>query len=130
MGETIQVFVKPSQFSGNGTMTWTVAVANVTLYYCLIGMRMFVDYLVDASTIGGALNTRLQIQIPDGWFAARAAFNPCRITDNGVLASGLALVSPGGVGLGNQIQILRMDGVNWTATPIVQGQINFEVRTA
>ncbi len=130
-GVSVPVFFVPADFGGNGTMTWTPTQSLTVVSYCwLAGVRMQVDFAIGGSVIGGALNTMLTIKIPGGWFASRLTYNPCRIVDNGVAASGIALVTPGGLGTGNVIQIFRNDVAAWTATPIVQGQISFEARTA
>ncbi len=135
IGDTIPVFFKPTDYTANGAMTWTVPNAGVVmLSYFLVGSRMFLDFYVPGTTIGGVVNTTLRIKIPDGYFAAQfTASNPCRIVDNGVPATGLAFVAAGAVGVGNILGIQREDSANWTASAgnaSVQGQINFEVRTA
>lgn len=124
IGETIPVFFKPSNFTANGSMTWTVTTAAVN--YSMYGPRMLVEFEISASVIGGVLNTALFIAIPSGLFAVRNTYNPCRVVDNAVPAAGVALVVPAG----RVIQIFRNDVAAWTATPIVQGQLMFEVRTA
>lgn len=131
LGDTQPVFLKASDFTGNGTQTWTISgTAGATeIRYALVGSQMRLDFYVTQTTVGGGANTRLLIKIPGGFYPAYQAYNLCRIVDNNVVAVGVAFVAPGT----NQIQIQRNDSANWAASVAltsVQGQLWFETRTA
>lgn len=128
LGETINVFLKPSLFSGNGTMTWTPTLTgnNTALRYTLMGMWMLLDVRISASVIGGALNNALQITVPDGYYVAANSSNAITVVDNAVRMMGTIVAGAGT----NIVSIFRIDLANWVATPVVVGQIMFEIRTA
>lgn len=49
-------------FTGNGSMTWTVDSGDITLFrYRLSGRTLHVAFKIDTATIGGTVNTFLQI---------------------------------------------------------------------
>ena len=131
IGDTITPFFVPTDFTANGTMTWTVTAAQVSnLSYYKVGSRMVLDFQIIASTVAGVANNRLRIAIPEGLFAARGILNPCRVIDNGVITTGFATVATAD----RVISIGRNDNANFAvgggATTSVQGQIDFETRTA
>jgi hypothetical protein len=54
-----------ANFTGNGSMTWGVDSGDVETYsYCIIGKTMQVRFFLNTTTVGGSLNTALQIAIP------------------------------------------------------------------
>jgi hypothetical protein len=128
MGEWTAVAFNAGNFTGNGTITWTVAASDVTTFaYTLIGKTMIVLFSIQTSTVAGA-GTRLQILIPNSMTAAKASTIVLLTNDNGTLAIGFASVSAGGT----QISIApNLTGANWTASVDntgVFGQIAFEVQ--
>ena len=115
-------------FTGNGSMTWTVDSGDVTTNaYIQIGKTItYTFYLVNTS-VGGTPNSALQIAIPNSQAAAKTMGGVCRISDNGGAFTAGFIVVPSGGGV---IQIQKIDGSNWNAstnTTIVMGQITFEV---
>lgn len=131
IGDTLPVNFMPTLFTGSGAMTWVLVVGCVVNFsYCLIGSRMFIDFDFVNTIVGGTPDLAVQFKIPDGWFAARQTMVPCRIVDQAVITSGLAVVAA----MGRNVLIYRQDIVNWAAGGAanndVQGQISFEVRTA
>lgn len=118
-------------FTGNGSMTWTFDAGDqVAFRYEVIlnTMTVFVD--IQNTTVGGTLNTALQIAIPGGYAATNdnEGYQPVRIINNGTAAFGYALVRNTGAG----IQIFRtVDGTtNWSSATNasgVQGTIRFQV---
>jgi hypothetical protein len=116
-------------FTGNNSMTWTVASGDIDTYaYTLVGKTMTVSFYINTSTVGGTPSTDLLIAIPGGLLAAKKALNPVVINDNGGgIAGGYAQVTVGGSTIG----ISKLAGGNWTAatnTTYVFGQITFEVQ--
>jgi hypothetical protein len=131
MGEWINVTFSAGNFTGNGSMTWTLASGDqVTFKYTLIGKTMIVSVVLQTTTVGGTPNTDLRIAIPGGFTAAVAMVSPCDIVDNGTFpttsARGRMSVAAGAT----QIVINTATGGNWTASTDqthVRGQIAFEV---
>lgn len=129
LGDSISVPFRPSDYSANGAMTWTVLATVVTnISYALIGPRMIYDVFIYPAAIGGVANTRLLIKIPDGFYAKRDHINMCGIVDNGAQLPGLIIA----VKNSNMLQVGRYDGGNFTvgANAGVFGQICLEVGTA
>lgn len=130
-GEWITPSFSALNFSANGTMTWTVAAGDVTTYqYTIIGKMMTVNFHIVTSTIGGAVNTSLQIAIPSGRVAATSAQNPLAyIVDNGVaIVTGMARVAAAGTVIFLE---KTAPAANWTASADnaeVRGQITFEIQ--
>jgi hypothetical protein len=71
MGAWIPIPYAASDFTASGTMTWTVAQADVFgLTYTLIGTTMILNVYVNTSTLGGGASTDLRFKIPGGHVAA------------------------------------------------------------
>jgi hypothetical protein len=118
-------------FTGNASMTWTLASGDVTTYASKLdaGSRtMTVEFQLITTTVAGTPNTALQIAIPGGLTAAKAMLNPILYKDNGGANTiGYCAVSSGGT----VIQCFTASGGNWTASTnatYVYGQIAFEVQ--
>lgn len=130
LGEWIAPFHVPGNFTGFGTMTWTVPVAAAQgVFYTLIGTTMLLTIDVRNTTIGGVATAAVQVKIPEGLYAVRACTGFIRLLDNGVAASGY-IISAANSPL---LSIFRVDGAAWTASAAnttVQGQLSFDVRTA
>lgn len=103
-----------SDFVGGGTQTWTVTSANVLHWsYCpLGGPRVLLDFEIVNTSVGGVADVTIMIRLPNGYVAARRAFNLCRIRDNGVERTGFAFVLPGE----HVVRINRLDGAAFTAS--------------
>jgi hypothetical protein len=116
-----------ANFTGNGAMTWTVASGDqVTLASMVDGDSVTVAFVLATTTVGGVVNTLLQIAIPGGYVAARDMWNGLGL----VIDASVATTAGCGVAAGGTvIQIRRSDGANWTAgadTTYVYGQLTFE----
>jgi hypothetical protein len=114
-------------FTGNASMTWTVAAGDVTTYhYTKIGKRMTVNWVIKTSTVGGTPSTLLQILIPGGFTSAREEYGLMLYRDNGgSRTAGVAFVDASNT----KIFCQKLDSTNWTAatdTTQVQGSITFE----
>jgi hypothetical protein len=132
-GLTTTAWITPAyaggNFTGNGSMTWTVDSGDVTTNaYIQIGKLItYSIYLVNTS-VGGTPNTALQIVIPSSQTAKKTMMSLCRISDSG------AAFTPGLISVtasGSVIQITKMDGSsNWSASTnatLIMGQLTFEV---
>lgn len=128
LGTWITPVFAAGDFTGNGSMTWTVAAGDVTSYqFCLIGRRMIVNFAIVTSTVGGTPNTELRIKIPLGLSAVKPAVAVIRIIDNGGAPAGGYVLASGT----NLLCYRDLSGTaNWTASTDatqVAGQIEFEV---
>lgn len=130
MGETIIEPFRPGDFTGFGTMTWTVGQADVVTYdWHLVGDRMVLSFDLRNTTVVVVVTVALQMKIPGGYYAKRADANLCRILDNAVQATGYVQSTMDS----NLLLIQRMDGANFTAAAAntsVKGQLDFKVGTA
>jgi len=114
-------------FTANGSMTWTVEAADVVTYaYTIMGKVMTVLFSILNATIGGNLNTALQIQIPALKTATKQVFNPIAIRDNNIDTTGVCTIDASGT----LLLCKRLDLGNWSAITNgvrVLGQITFEI---
>lgn len=116
-----------ANFTGNGTMTWTVTAPNVvTLAYMVIGKTMTIAFEINDTSVGGAVYTQLLMTLPAGVTATRTMRNQIRIKDNGVIRPGNATVETGN----NRLIFAFNDftasfGASTNATS-VNGEITFE----
>lgn len=115
-----------ANFTGNGSMTWTVGAGDQTTFaYKKTGKVMTIMFWLDTTTVGGTPSTALQIAIPGGVLSARASITPVLIIDNSARSIGYAQLSASG----SVIQIVRADGTNWSASTnatYVMGTVTFE----
>lgn len=115
-------------FTGNGSMTWTLASGDVdTLAYTIQGKKMTVSFVLNTTTVGGTLNTNLQILIPASKTAAKSMVNPVYVFDNLVATTAYAQVNTAGT----TISIIKFGAGNWNASTnqtYVLGQITFEIQ--
>jgi hypothetical protein len=117
-----------ANFTGNGSMTWTVESGDVATYaYIISGKTMTVSLFINTTTVGGTPNTTLQIAIPAGKVATKAmASATSRLLDNNVVAVGIMQV----LASGTVIQVLREDAAAYTASTNqtgFRGQLTFEI---
>lgn len=115
-------------FTGNGSMTWTVDAGDVTtLAYRLSGRTLVMAFTIVTTTVGGTLNSDLKITIPGGFLAAKDLRPPIFVQDNATRLLGYALTSVGG----STLQCRRYDDNNWAAATNasqVLGSIEIEVQ--
>jgi len=116
-----------ADFTGKGSMTWTVDAGDIiTFAYKIMGKVMVFAFSISSFSIGGTPNNVLYIAIPGGITVTKAMNNPCRINDNGTKSIGWVSVIAGG----NVLQILKTDESNFTASTNaseVYGEITFEI---
>ncbi len=126
------VWVSPAfdaaNFTGNGSMTWTVASGDVTTFaYSIVGKLMFVSVQILTTTVGGTPNTQLQITIPAGKTATKTMRNLCHVIDNGTNQTGVLAVTAGATVITVRAAV---NNPNWAASTDntgVLGQIVFEI---
>jgi len=127
LGEMIPVPYLAGNFTGNGTMTWTVDGTDVNnLAYAVIGKLMFLAFNISATSVGGAVNSALQIAIPSHAMSSRYGAGSYQYADNGVAGAGAWQVSPNGT----VVQLFNAASGNWTASAnntTVVGTAIFEV---
>ncbi len=112
-GDVIQTTYSSGNFTGSGSMVWSVDMADqVTYTYCLTGKLLTVFLQIDSTTVGGTPSTALQVVIPGGFVAAWGQYTPCQVIDNGTGALGVAQVAA----TGTTIYVYRSPAApNWTA---------------
>lgn len=116
-----------ANFSGNGSMTWTVVSAGQsTFWYALVGQLLVVNFDV-SGTAGGTPDSQLLITVPGNFTVLAGAINPVLVVTNGTAAIGYAFAS---ISTPTVIAVLNSaaGNVDWTAGTVeVYGQIAFQV---
>ena len=112
-----------TNFTGNNAMTWTVIASNVEkLYYRRTGTIVTLWVLINSTTVGGTLNTALQIDLPLEITAKQTSYAIGHALDNG---GGITCV---GILAGTRLSVFRPDISNWTAgTAAVRLTMDYEV---
>jgi lysophospholipase L1-like esterase len=116
-------------FTGSGTMGWTVASGNVaTLAYLLEARqrKLTVSWEIGGTTVVAPLSNFLQFAIPGGFVAAKLMRTPAVLSDNGTPSNGYATVDAAGV----IVKLAKTDGSNYAAaaaTTAQRGSFAFEV---
>ncbi len=128
-----QTWTTPSfdaaNFTGTGSMTWTLAAGDVTTYaYTITGKTMQLSFYLVTTTVGGTLSTGLGIKIPASKTSTKRMQNTVRYWDNLVEGVGTAEVTAGGTVV--YIYKNTYSSANWTASTdqtYIMGQITFEI---
>jgi len=126
-GAPIDVAFSAGNFTGNGSMTWTVGSGDQdTFAYVQRGKVVTLFTSINSSTVGGTLNNRLNIALPNGFVVAKSTRNQVHLFDNNVGVSGIGVLTAGAsvIGFG------RFDNGNFAASTdgtYVLGQTVFEV---
>jgi hypothetical protein len=90
-----------SNFTANGSMTWTVASGDVASYRWIeIGKTMIVDVYLSTTTVGGTVNSELRVAVPNGRTIAStgqsfSSSGAATVVDNGVFRAGTWVAAPG-----------------------------------
>lgn len=113
-----------SIFTGNGSMTWTVAAGDRTTFaYAIIGKTYLLSFQLSATTVGGTLNTALQIALPGGVTPSASSLQLFLYNDNaGGLTVGFVTI---GAGI-TTITLQKLGLANWSAaadTTAVYGRL-------
>lgn len=111
MGAWADIAHDGGNFTGSGTITWTVEAGDqTTLAYTRIGTTLIVAFEIVGSTVSGT-GSELRIALPLSLTGAKAVITPCYIIDNNTRTTGWA-----GVGSGSSyIAISRTDNANFAA---------------
>lgn len=116
-----------ANFTANGSMTWTVDAGDVITYaYTICGKTMTVAFSLNATTVGGTLNSRLYIAIPASKTATKTMTNNCATYQSGWLA-GLCSVDAGTTFIYITRDVVETNFEASTNGTLVKGQITFEI---
>jgi hypothetical protein len=115
-------------FTGNGSMTWTVESGDVATYaYIINGKTMTVAFGISGTTVGGTPASTLQIAIPASKVSTKGMSNALSLAiDNTTAREGRVTVSAGGT----VISCTLTSQSEWSASTnntAVFGQITFEI---
>lgn len=125
-GEWIDVAFNAADYTGSGTLVWTVQSGDITaLAYTLVGKTMTVAFSIDTSSVIGTGMT-LIIPIPGGFTSARTVEVAIHILDNLVRTTGYAFVSAGTT----TISFRRTNEANFAASAdgtYIRGEIAFPI---
>ncbi|MBP8275084.1 MAG: hypothetical protein KAY59_11670 [Acidobacteria bacterium] len=117
-----------ADFTGNGSMTWTVGSADVLQFaYRIEGTAMTVAFALATTTVGGTPSTKLQIKVPGNRSIASKMTAPVYILDNSSVKFGFVQAASA---VPTKLEILLPDLANWSAatnSTLVEGLITFEV---
>lgn len=99
-------------FTGSGSMTWTVQSTDIiTEKYTIIGKTLILFLSIENSSVGGTLSFSLIYTLPNGLtISGNIVLYGPRISDNGT--NNLGLLQAGG----NQIFIIKQSGANYLAS--------------
>jgi hypothetical protein len=111
MGDPIPVAFNAANFTGD-TGTWTLTSGDhIALVCSLEGRHMTVAFQLQTTSVSGSPNY-LKIAIPGGYTAAYQVENKIRLSDNGTVRTGVAVVVSGE----NVIRIYRDDLATFTTS--------------
>lgn len=127
LGEWSSVAFDADNFTASGSMTWTVAEADVTTYaWTLVGNTLTLSFAIAATTVAGTPSTELRIALPGELTATKAMYATFYYLDNSTRGLGYCLVSASGT----YVSLFKSDFSNWTAATnatSVFGTFTFEV---
>lgn len=99
-------------FSGSGTITWTVQVGDMLAHlYALSGTYLRLQVVLANTTVSGT-GTGLRIALPAGLTVARTTSGPMFVRDNGVSQAGRWVATQGDA----FVAVLNETGSNWAAS--------------
>lgn len=131
-GAWINVTYSAGDFTGNGSMTWTVDSGDlVSFQYLVVGKSLTVGLQINTSTVGGSVSNVLQVKVPGGFSALSTSYGLGHMAyaDGGAFQGG-GLFQLNGAATTTLIQCLKRDISNWTlATNAtgVSGTVTFEI---
>ena len=116
-------------FTGSGSMTWTVAEADVVTYaYTIINKMMTVSFDIRTTTVAGTPSTTFSITIPASKVSTKPMFSTVFVFDNSASAASPCYAAV--AASGTTIDIALLAGGNFAASTnltYVRGQITFEI---
>jgi hypothetical protein len=114
-------------FSGGGSMTWTVESGDVVTYaYTIVGKTMTLAFSLDTTTVGGTPSDELLITIPASKTATKTIYAAAFISDDGSRSIGVCR----SVASRTTIGVLLASAGNFTASTdntIIRGEITFQI---
>lgn len=112
-------------FTGSGSMTWTVGAGNVTTFqYRIVGKTMTVIFSILGTTVAGTPSTTLRIKVPASASCPKTTVAYALVNDNGTSTAGYCQAN------GTLIAIGHLPASNFLASSgatEVYGQITFEI---
>lgn len=114
-------------FTGNGSMTWTVDSGDVTArQYKQRGRTVYANLDIRTSSVGGTPSTQLTIACPRSWSATKTSHGVGIMSDNGGTLASTWMFASAGITFFKDFTA----GTNWTASTNatrVSGAIQFEI---
>lgn len=127
-GAKIDVAFNAADYTGSGSITWTVASGDVVQNsFYIKGRRLTMEFEIGTSTVAGTGGI-LQIKVPNGYSGAMKATNPCHYFENSTFGIGYTRMNP--ASSATNIQISKPDLANWAASTdatTVRGTITFDL---
>jgi hypothetical protein len=110
--EWINVPYLASNFTGSGSMVWTVESADqVTYSYTLIGKTLLVVLQINGTSVSGTVGTYLQVRLPSGFLPSRSMEGHIIAQDNGITIHCRVRIFASDP----LLYVARADFVNWVA---------------
>jgi len=115
-GAPIDVTFNAADYTGSGSMTWTVASGDVEMFrYQQMGRRLRIEMMLFTTTVGGTVSTTLQAKVPGGFTpslnaSSRRPFTATYVSNNGTDEAGRVSASA------TNIEFVRLPPNNWTAS--------------
>lgn len=113
IGEWTDVAFSAGNFTGNGSMTWTLASGDAsTNRYVKHNKTLTWSVFLITTSVGGTPSTDLQIAVPGGFTFANSG-NACHaalVSDNGTIREGIVRPTSGSI-----LSIQLTSGANWAA---------------
>ena len=127
-GKPIAVEFSAGNFTGNGSMTWTVESADQeTFTYQQRGKTVKIWLSVNTTTIGGTPSTTLMVALPNSFVSSVLTYMPVSVVvDAGTAALGVAVTGAGGT----LLAFNRADGGSFSAatnTTVIRAVVELEV---
>lgn len=93
-GTFISIPFNAGDYTGSGSMTWTVDAGDVATYaYFLNGRVMSVAVFNTLTSVGGTPDYFLQILLPNGYTIAATAIIPCQVIEIALYSTGLMIAN-------------------------------------
>jgi hypothetical protein len=113
-GSPVLVAFDAANFVGSGSMTWTVGSGDQTSYqYIQTGCMLHLVVRVDTTTVGGTLDSALEVVIPSPFVATGgdSAVGWAEQSGGGYVGSTMIIINPSG-----RVRIFRADVATWAAS--------------
>ncbi len=128
-GVSTPLTVVVADFAGATAATWTVVPATTLIRSSVIGKRMFVDFNIVGSSVGGGGDLALQFILTRTYRVKQITYSTYHYIDNGTNGVGRVVVGPFGAS-GTVFQFNVLGFGNWAASVGLTGmvgQVSFEL---